>query len=364
MKKVVILVLCLVAFCVAQNPYKFSDAEKNLFLNAHNSVRKAWGMTQMLTWDDTLAADSLAYAQQCKVNPLTHSTSNGAYGENLSTYMATPKPATFPYKTMDYHVVNGWYPEEPNYNCQANTCDTTGGKMCGHLTQIVWASTTKVGCGIAYCVSVISGKTWYVQNAVCRYTPPGNYIGQHPLGTNGATKCPVYPTKLPPFAPSPVVPTAPAQTPVAPVTPVKPPTAPVAPVTPPTAPVAPVKPAPTGTWWSGCIADYWPTVNGVKKQQLTPCCWEPWKDSQGGKTWCTPNCADENDYSWPCYNLGTAQCPDGKALSYAKAEENADADSGLPMGAWIGIAVGIAVLIIIIIVVIIIVQKKKNDERV
>jgi hypothetical protein len=356
MKKVVILaVLCFVSFCVAQNPYIQKQSEIDMWVNSHNAVRKAYGLTTMFTWDAQLASDCLAYAQQCKVNPLTHSTSNGAYGENLSTYMATPKPASFPYKTMDYHVVSGWYSEEPYYNCAANTCDTTGGKMCGHLTQIIWASSTKLGCAIAYCVSVISGKTWYVQNAVCRYTTPGNYIGQHPLGTNGGTKCPKTPTVLGPFQPAPVGPVTP---PLAPVTPVKPPTAPVAP---PTAPVAPV----SGPWWGGCIADYWPTgTDGKQTQKLTPCCWEPWKDTSGGKTWCCPNCADENDYSWPTYNLGSTQCPDGKAPSYAKAEENADTDSGLPMGAWIGIAVGIAVVIIIIIVVIIIVQKKKNDERV
>jgi hypothetical protein len=140
-------------------------------------------------------------------------------------------------------------------------------------------------------------------------------------------------------------------------------------VTPVPPPVAPVTPAPGSLWWSGCIADYWPTgADGKQYSKPTPCCWEPWKDTSSGQTWCCPNPNDENDYSWPCYNLKpgvtTGPCPDGKAASYALAEESASQSTDLPMGAWIGIAIGIAVIIIIIIVVIVIVQKKKNDERV
>jgi len=296
--------------------------------------------------------------------------------------MARPKPAVFPYKAMDYHVVNGWYSEEVYWNCKtspAGACTNkdSAGKtgQCGHLTQIIWKSTTTVGCGIASCPGVIiSSKDWYVQNAVCRYRTAGNVIGWHPLdpgGTTGTTKCPVTPTVLGPFTPAPVNPSPPVTpiTPVTPVTPVKPNPPPVSPVPPPVAPVpAPVAPQTPGTlWWSKCICDYWPTDStGKQYQQLPPppCSWEPWKDTSGGKTWCCPNPKDEWDYSWPVRNLGTTDCPDGKAPSYAKAEENADTNSGLPMGAWIGIACAIAVVIIIVIVVIIIVQKKKNDERV
>jgi hypothetical protein len=294
---------------------------------------------------------------------------------------------------VDYHVVTGWYPEEKNWNCKTNVCDTSGGKMCGHLTQIIWGATTTVGCGIAYCTMQSGSTLWHVQNAVCRYKSAGNVIGQNPLGTNAVNLCPVTPTVLGPYNPTPVAPVTPPLAPVSPA-PVKPPTTPVTPVKPPTTPVTPVKPSgpttpvkpptapvtpPTApvtppststVWWSKCLSDYWPTNSaGVQTQQITPCAWEPWVDSAGGKTWCCPNPANEWDNSWPVYNLGaandaTAPCPAGKAPSYARAEESADNDSGLPMGAWIGIAVGIAVIIIIIIVVVIIVQKKKNDERV
>jgi pathogenesis-related protein 1 len=366
MKKVIILAVLCLTFCYAQNPYTLTTAEKDMFLNSHNAIRKAYNVPA-LTWNAQLASDSQAWAMQCKVSPLTHSAANGQYGENLATWMGSPKPSTaFPWKTMDYHVVNGWYAEEQYWNCKANTCPS--GQMCGHLTQQIWASTTEVGCGIAYCTATISGKQWHVQNAVCRYKSPGNYVGQHPLGTNGATKCPVTPTKLGPFNPTPVAPpTTPPVQPVAPV-PTKPPVAPVAPpvapVAPPVAPIAPQVPV-GNVWWKDCISDYWPTgPDGKQYQKLTPCAWEPWKDSTDLKTWCCPDPKDEWGMSWPIKNLGTTSCPDGKAPLWAKAEESADTVSGLTMGAWIGIAVAIAVVIIIIIVIIIIVQKKKNDERV
>ena len=48
---------------------------------------------------------------------------------------------------------------------------TTGNwQDVGHYTQIIWRNTTRIGCGLA-------------SNAqrdvlVCRYSPPGNFIGQ------------------------------------------------------------------------------------------------------------------------------------------------------------------------------------------
>lgn len=47
----------------------------------------------------------------------------------------------------------------------------------GHFTQLVWQSTTSVGCGAVLCDNDATGGVhgWYL---VCEYYPPGNVIGE------------------------------------------------------------------------------------------------------------------------------------------------------------------------------------------
>jgi hypothetical protein len=339
---------------------KAADIAK--FLDAHNAVRKCYGVPD-LVWDSQLEKDSAAYAALCKINPLTHSYATGV-GENLATWMTTASMTTtnFPPKSLDYHVINQWYDEERFYKCPTNVCNTTNGQMCGHLTQVVWRDTTKVGCGVAKCLK----GSFNVQNAVCRYSPQGNMNGNSPLETSKKTTtlCPTYPTKIGPISPTapfnpvtaPVVAT-PVTTPV-----IAPVSAPVA--TPVAAPVA-VPTDPNAVWWKNCRANYWTGVSpNQKKVSPEPlCAWAPWVS--GSTVYCNPDPAVKYASSWPVSNIGTTECPAGKAgTSYVNSEESADDVGGLPMGAWIGIAIGIAVFIIIAIVAIIIIKKKKNNEHV
>ncbi|KAM0899056.1 hypothetical protein ACQ4PT_021543 [Festuca glaucescens] len=71
-------------------------------------------------------------------------------------------------------VVAAWVVKErAMYDHGSNTC--RGGRgACGHYTQIVWRGTTKVGCAMASCAG---GKGTI---AVCKYNPPGNYVGMKP----------------------------------------------------------------------------------------------------------------------------------------------------------------------------------------
>jgi hypothetical protein len=45
----------------------------------------------------------------------------------------------------------------------------------GHFTQIIWKSTTKVGC--ARCGG--KGSKWYETYVVCDYMPPGNIVANN-----------------------------------------------------------------------------------------------------------------------------------------------------------------------------------------
>lgn len=133
-------------------------AQSNEILAAHNSVRASLKIPP-LTWSEKLAAHAQEWANTLLARgEFVHSKSG--YGENLFAIQgarATPE-----------EVVDEWASEARDYNYAANKCR----KMCGHYTQIVWANTKEVGCGVA---RNSRREVW-----VCNYYPPGNYVGQRP----------------------------------------------------------------------------------------------------------------------------------------------------------------------------------------
>jgi len=68
-------------------------------------------------------------------------------------------------------VATAWADEKADYDYANDSC--APGKACGHYTQMVWNTTTEVGCGMAICPD--KGQIW-----VCNYNPPGNYVGIKP----------------------------------------------------------------------------------------------------------------------------------------------------------------------------------------
>ncbi|XP_042467520.1 pathogenesis-related protein PRB1-2-like [Zingiber officinale] len=131
------------------------------FVAGHNSPRAAVGVGPV-TWNNTVAAYAQTYANQrigdCK---LVHS--NGPYGENLFWGSGDGFTAAF--------AVRAWADEKQYYNYASNSC--AAGKECGHYTQVVWRSSTQIGCARARCKS---GGVFII----CSYYPPGNYVGERP----------------------------------------------------------------------------------------------------------------------------------------------------------------------------------------
>ena len=68
-------------------------------------------------------------------------------------------------------AVSSWASEAADYDYASNTC----AGVCGHYTQVVWATSTKLGCGVSTCPGLIYGHT-----IVCDYAPGGNISGQRP----------------------------------------------------------------------------------------------------------------------------------------------------------------------------------------
>ena len=145
------------------------------FVAAHNAVRQRVAQAESqrlggtvsipdLTWDANLAATAQDWANQQAARlqqgliPLHRP--NNPYGENM--HWGTAGAFTPSY------IVERWASEQANYNYDANTCSS----VCGHYTQIVWAATLRIGCGMA------TGGGQDIR--VCNYDPPGNYIGERP----------------------------------------------------------------------------------------------------------------------------------------------------------------------------------------
>ncbi|MBK6512552.1 MAG: Fis family transcriptional regulator [Polyangiaceae bacterium] len=117
-----------------------------------------------LEWSDEIAAVAQAYAELCVFEH-----SGGSYGENL--YANAGQPGTV------QDVVDGWVSEVADYDYESNTCSG----VCGHYTQVVWAGSLRLGCGVASCTtgSPFQGfDEW--QHWVCNYDPPGNFVGERP----------------------------------------------------------------------------------------------------------------------------------------------------------------------------------------
>ena len=126
-------------------------------LNAHNEKRALHGI-QSLAWNDTLAKYAADYASStfsCNNVKLVHS--NGPYGENLAAgYSGGYKP------------VDAWYDEIKQYDFS----NPGFNEATGHFTQLVWKSTSQVGCAKVTC-----DNSWS-QYTICEYSNiRGNVVG-------------------------------------------------------------------------------------------------------------------------------------------------------------------------------------------
>ena len=134
-------------------------------LAAHNRYRKAVGVPP-LQWSEHLARAAQTWANVLNLNlQFAHDTQVQSQGENL--WMGTTGAFTLT------DMIDGWGSEKQSFrNGIFPDVSATGSwSDVGHYTQMIWRSTTKVGCG-----GVAGSDGNY--RFVCRYSPPGNIIGE------------------------------------------------------------------------------------------------------------------------------------------------------------------------------------------
>jgi len=138
----------------------------------HNFWRSQVGVSP-LTWSSQVASAAQAWANQLIGNcdaPPKHS--DNQYGENIAWSSGSMTPE---------EVVDMWGGEIQNFTYQSQFQSTPA----GHYTQLVWANSKEVGCGISTCTN--SSGTWQIW--VCDYNPKGNMLGESiypPLGGSNA----------------------------------------------------------------------------------------------------------------------------------------------------------------------------------
>ena len=136
-------------------------------LNAHNLARDRFGVPA-LAWSDELAAAAMGHAQ--------YMASTGIYGHDQSPgrrkkageNLWRGQRGVFSYNVMIGVMID----EARHFRAGAFPDNSRTGEWhdVAHYTQIVWPTTTNVGCALAS-----SATTDYF---VCRYSPTGNKDGQ------------------------------------------------------------------------------------------------------------------------------------------------------------------------------------------
>jgi len=138
-------------------PTSGSDIQQ--WLHHHNKFRAQYSAGP-LKWNPELVAASKRLTDTC----VWEHTQNNPFGENMSAGQQSIE-----------EVVTGWVtgPDEKDSYTGGNTEPS-------HFTQVVWLSTTEVGCYKGMCRDVRganlpqSPQTFWA----CNYNPPGNIIGE------------------------------------------------------------------------------------------------------------------------------------------------------------------------------------------
>ncbi|XP_073736123.1 C-type lectin domain family 18 member C isoform X1 [Callorhinus ursinus] len=152
----------------ALTPGALSSKEAFLLLSVHNRLRSrvhppAANM-QRMDWSESLARWAQARAAVCGAparNPASAPRATQQVGWNVQLLPAGS--ASF------VGVVGLWFAEGRWYSHAAAQCARNA--TCSHYTQLVWATSSQLGCGRRQC----SGAQAETEAFVCAYSPGGNW---------------------------------------------------------------------------------------------------------------------------------------------------------------------------------------------
>lgn len=138
----------------------------------HNEARIRLGVAP-LQWDPTLADAAQRWAAQCVIG-FDPNRSPGAGFSYVGQNLAFGSGAG----TSPLSLAQLWVSEGPFYVHGTPISQSTV-QVSGHYTQVVWDTTTAVGCGYSFCPST----SFF--HLVCNYGIGGNFTGQLPYTCGG-----------------------------------------------------------------------------------------------------------------------------------------------------------------------------------
>jgi hypothetical protein len=146
---------------VAQDAAPSDPVFAEAMVSVHNMVRARVGAPP-LSWNQALADEAQAWAQTlASRGAFEHSRTDE--GENLAAVSGAQPGGP--------GLAREWIDESMRYAYGPLVCDGRF-EAIGHYTQMIWARTKAVACGLAS-----RGRD---QVLVCRYAPAGNICGQRP----------------------------------------------------------------------------------------------------------------------------------------------------------------------------------------
>uniref|UniRef100_A0A673AW91 Cysteine-rich secretory protein LCCL domain containing 1b n=1 Tax=Sphaeramia orbicularis TaxID=375764 RepID=A0A673AW91_9TELE len=154
------------------------EGDMHLILDLHNKLRgqvhpPAANMEYMV-WDYDLERSAEHWAHTCRWE---HGPSHmlTQIGQNLGAHWGRYEHV---YKLNSKNLDHFPYSQECNPHCPFRC----SGPVCTHYTQLVWATSNRIGCAINVCYNMnVWGMIWAkAVYLVCNYSPPGNWWGHAP----------------------------------------------------------------------------------------------------------------------------------------------------------------------------------------
>ncbi|KAM6436562.1 glioma pathogenesis-related protein 1-like [Liasis olivaceus] len=177
----VLLLLKLPVCCCFYSQNTLPDIENTEFIEecvrVHNRFRSSVDPPasdmKRLSWDHDLAKTALGWAKMCIFDHNPDLQSPGKAHPNFTVVGENIWTGTLSYFNVTKALTH-WYNEVQHYNYATRNCK----QICGHYTQMVWATTYKVGCAVHFCPRVQGFTGPNAAHFICNYGPGGNYPRQ------------------------------------------------------------------------------------------------------------------------------------------------------------------------------------------